>query len=178
MRVCVLVVAIMPLKLLAPRITPCERGCSTRWMFSGVGGSTAAGVGTWHLHHIRAPQQPVQAHVKAIGNLADAVQIERAQHTNGLKIKSAAAANPNAPIDGIRLHAAHTAGFGETITKYAEICHSERLEVDQHRESLRQQRRFVKLTSLCPAQFKAARNIGDARTLRHAAQNHALQFIL
>jgi len=41
-----------------------------------------------------------------------------------------------------------------------------------------QQRRLVDLTSLCPAQFEGARNIGEAGALRHAAQDHALQFIL
>ena len=72
-------------------------------MFSGVGDLTATGVGTWEFHHIRAPKQPIHAYFKAVGDLADAVQIESAQHTNGLNVNGAPAAD--APINSIRLHA-------------------------------------------------------------------------
>ena len=72
-------------------------------MFSGVGGSTAAGVGTWDFHHVRAPEQPIQTHIETIRDLADAIEVEGAQHSYGLNIKSAPAANPDAPVNSFRL---------------------------------------------------------------------------
>jgi hypothetical protein len=72
------------------------------------------------LHHVRPAEQPIHAHVETVCDLADAVKIESAQSCE-LKIESAPAAEPDASVKGIVCHATNAAGFGEPITKEAEV---------------------------------------------------------
>jgi hypothetical protein len=73
------------------------------------------------LHHLGSPKQPIQADVETICDLADAVKIESAQHSYGFNVKSAPAADSDAPVNGIRFHVANAAGFSEAVTKKAEV---------------------------------------------------------
>jgi hypothetical protein len=72
------------------------------------------------LHHVGATEKPIHAHVEPIRDLTDAVKIEGAQACE-LKIESASAAQPDAPVKGIVRHATNAAGFGETVAKNAEV---------------------------------------------------------
>jgi hypothetical protein len=53
-------------------------------------------------------------------HLADSIEIESAQ-ADGLKIKSASAAHSDASVNGFLCHATNAAGFGEAITKEADV---------------------------------------------------------
>ena len=46
---------------------------------------------------------------RPVRDLADAIEIQGAQHSNGFKIKSAPATNSNAPVNGIQFHATNAA---------------------------------------------------------------------
>lgn len=65
--------------------------------------------------------KPVQAHIQPVRDLADTVKVQGAQHSHGLKIKSASGAQSDTPVNGIRFHVSNAAGFGEAIAKEAEV---------------------------------------------------------
>jgi hypothetical protein len=70
------------------------------------------------LHHVRASKQPVQAHVEAICDLANAMKIEGAQ-ADGVEIESAPAAHADAAENGLVCQATNAAGFGEQVRLHA-----------------------------------------------------------
>jgi hypothetical protein len=72
-----------------------------------------------NFHHVRAPDQPIYAHIETVCDLADTIKIESAQSCK-LKIKESG--DHQFRCYGVVHHTTNAAGFGKAVTKEVKVC--------------------------------------------------------